>query len=106
MTKPLPKRTPDTMSDAIALSSPSGRMSKSARKKANARLAEALFGPGGATRDQITGGPVPQPTLRERMLRQAQELRDLANHGMSVRRYTQEAERLEKAAAEIDPEMR
>jgi hypothetical protein len=36
----------DTMVDAIALSSPSGRMSKRARKAAEERLANALFGPG------------------------------------------------------------
>ena len=34
-----------TMADAIALSSPSGRMSKRARKAANAVLGDALFGP-------------------------------------------------------------
>ena len=36
----------DTMSDAIALSSPSGRMSKRARKAAQDRITMALFGPG------------------------------------------------------------
>jgi hypothetical protein len=33
------------MADAIALSSPSGRMSKRARTAAQSRLADALFGP-------------------------------------------------------------
>ena len=42
-----PKRTLDTMSEAIALSSPSGRMSKRAKDLAVKRLGEALFGPGG-----------------------------------------------------------
>lgn len=43
----LPPRTMDTMSEAIALSSPSGRMSKRAKIAAQNRLAEKLFGPGG-----------------------------------------------------------
>ena len=37
----------DTMVEAIALSSPSGRMSRRARKAADERLRLALFGPDG-----------------------------------------------------------
>lgn len=40
----LPARTADTMSDAIALDSPNGRMSKRAKDAASRRLAVALFG--------------------------------------------------------------
>src|SRR6185437_2647944 len=40
----LPPRTADTMSDAIALSSPSGRMSERARNAATERLGKQLFG--------------------------------------------------------------
>jgi hypothetical protein len=98
----LPPRTADTMSDAIALSSPNGRMSERAKKAATDRLAESLFGPGGATREQITGGPTPQPTERERLLRQAKRLRDLAARGMNVRKFTKEAERLEAEAARLN----
>ncbi len=43
----LPKRTANTMSEAIALASPSGKMSKRARQAAEKRLSEALFGPNG-----------------------------------------------------------
>lgn len=51
----------DTMSDAIALSSPSGRMSKRARKAATDRLAVALFGPGSGF-----SGFNPEPSEDER----------------------------------------
>jgi hypothetical protein len=89
----LPPRTADTMSDAIALSSPSGRMSKRARAAAEERLSMALFGPGGLQR-----APTPQPSPVERLLAQAARLRDLAERGMSRRRFTREAERLERMA--------
>src|SRR4051812_8870771 len=47
-------RTLDTMSEAIAMSSPSGRTSQRARDAATKRLGEALFGPGGLQK----AGPV------------------------------------------------
>ena len=68
---PIPQRTADTMSEAISMSSPSGHTSKRAQEAAAARLSEALFGPGGLQRPTC-----PQPTERERLLRQAEELRD------------------------------
>ncbi len=83
----------DGMSDAIALSSPSGRMSKRARRDAERRLSLKLFGPNGLQRE-----PTPQPTKRERLLAQAKQLRELAERGMSVRKFTREAERLEAEA--------
>lgn len=92
----LPPRTANTMSDAIALSSPSGRMSKRARREAERRLHLALFGPGG-----LQPTPAPQPSQRERLLRQAARLRDLANRGMSTRRFNREADRLEAQAREL-----
>lgn len=69
----IPARTGDTMVEAIALSSPSGRMSKRARAAAERRLSESLFGPGGLTREQCMG-PVRQPTKLE----QAAKLREYA----------------------------
>jgi hypothetical protein len=42
-TPEMPARTADTMSDAIALSSPNGHMSKRAKDAATARLGRALF---------------------------------------------------------------
>ena len=89
----LPPRTTDTMSDAIALSSPSGRMSKRARKAAEDRLGRALFGEAG-----LQSEPTPQPTERDRMLAQAVRLRDLAARGMNRRAYNREADRLERLA--------
>lgn len=59
MTFELPPRTANTMSDAIAMSSPSGRMSKRAKSAATKALSVALFGPNGLTREQCIGtGPV------------------------------------------------
>lgn len=43
----LPPRMADTMSDAIAMSSPNGRMSKRARKVAEKKLSTSLFGEDG-----------------------------------------------------------
>ena len=93
----LPARTADTMSDAIAMSSPNGRMSKRAKEQASARLAKALFGEH-CTREDIMGR-VPQPSERERHLRQAARLRHFASLGMHPRKYVKEAERLEALAA-------
>ena len=90
----LPKRTADTMSDAIALSSPSGRMSKRARFKYEERLRVALFGVNGLQHE-----PTPQPTARNRLLEQAARLRELAARGMSTKRYLREAEKLEHEAS-------
>jgi len=97
----LPRRTADTMSEAIALSSPNGRMSKRAHEAAMDRLGRALFGDGV---DNIRPR-TPQPSERERLLRQAATLRDLAARGMSVRKFTREADGLEARAAQLeDPE--
>jgi hypothetical protein len=91
-----PKRSADTMSEAIALSSPSGRMSKRARDAANKRLSLALFGPGGLQRPAV-----PQPSEQERDLARATMLRDLANRGMSRGRFHREADKLEAKWKEI-----
>ena len=91
----LPNRTLDTMSEAIALSSPSGRMSKAARKRANERLRVALFGEGGLQRTK------PQQTDAEKaaLLRQrAKDLRGFAANGFRPRAHIKEAERLEAEA--------
>jgi len=74
-------------------------MSKSARKRANARLMLALFGPDGM--------PAPMPpaqtnqTRKEQLLRTAKELRALAARGMHPRAYPREAARLEAEANAI-----
>jgi hypothetical protein len=85
-------RSPDTMLDAIALSSPSGRMSKRARKAAEKRLHTALWP------DGFPAPTCPQPSKQERLMRQAKELRDLADRGMKPRAYRRKAEQLEQQA--------
>lgn len=91
----LPRRTGKTMGDAIALSSPSGRMSKRARAAAQERLRVELFGAGGLARPSIP----PQPSEIERLLQHAARLRDLAARGMRPRAFIRDAEELERRAA-------
>lgn len=98
---PLPPRTPNTMSDAIALSSPSGRMSKRAKATASERLRISLFGKEGMSREDLHGGVTRQPSAKDKLLTQAQRLRDLAARGMSVRKFTREADKLEALAKEM-----
>lgn len=96
-----PQRTPFSTGDAIALSSPSGRMSKRARRAAEKRLELALFGPGGL-REAIRPRPLSATPPAELMRRQAKRLRDLAARGMSVRKFTKEADRLEREAEGLE----
>ena len=97
----LPERTADTMSDAIAMSSPNGRMSKRARMAADKRLSAALFGPDGLTREQLTGT---QTTAQQAGHRReyAQFLRQLAAGGMKPRAHIREALKLEAEAIELE----
>jgi hypothetical protein len=92
----LPPRTSATMSDAIAMSSPSGRMSKRARKAAEKRLSVALFGPSG----YIPEKP-PQEDPVDSRLRRARDFRYMAARGMQVRTFSREAARLEAEAAAL-----
>ena len=85
----LPKRTLDTMSEAIAQSSPDGKMSKAARAKATERLRKSLFGDG-----LKLPGPA-QPTEKERIKRQIKEYGELADRGMSPKKYRKQAKVLE-----------
>ena len=89
-----PPRTADTMSEAIAMSSPDGRMSKRARDAAQKRLGEALFGPGGLRRP----GLPPQPSRRESLLRDAKQFRELAARGFKPRKMIKQAEWCEAEA--------
>ena len=86
----------DTMVEAIALSSPGGRMSKRARKAAERRLSVAIFGEYGLAHPSC-----PQPDKRTQLLRQAAELRALADCGMKIRAYRHKAEQLEAEADEL-----
>ena len=87
------------MGEAIALSSPSGRMSGRARAAADARLRVALFGPTG----HLPAVVVPQPSRRAALLHQAAELRELAARGMKPRAYRRRADELEREAAAANP---
>lgn len=92
----LPPRTSGTMSDAIAMSSPCGRMSKRAHRAATEQLRASLFGEEGY---QPT--PPRQPTEIEALLAHAARLRDLASRGMSVKKFIREAEKAERQVAEL-----
>jgi len=70
--------------------SPSGRVSKRAREAWEKRELARLFDGMGDLRGE---GP-PQPTERERDLRQAQQLEALADRGMCPRKYRRMADEL------------
>ena len=89
----LPARTADTMSEAIAMSSPSGRQSKRSKDAASKRLAKSLFGEKGLQRPTVT-----QPSDELVLRRRASELRGLADRGMSPRKHRKAADELEKKA--------
>lgn len=95
-----PSRTADTMSFAIALSSPNGRMSKRAHVAAQEKLGETLFGPGGLQRP----GLPTQPTERECLLREAAQCRDHAARGMRPRANVKQAEWCEARAGALSTE--
>ena len=88
------KRDLDTMSEAIALSSPSGKMSKQGRNRATERLRVSLFG-----KDGLEPPKHEQPTRKEYLLRNAQQLEALAKNGMKPRAYMKEAEKLRLEAS-------
>lgn len=92
----LPRRTTDTMSEAIAIASPSGEMSKRAKKGAVERLRVSLFGEQGLKRPEPK-----QPSKKDALLQQAKRLRELAERGMKPRAYKKEAKRLEAEAAKL-----
>lgn len=75
----LPPRTLDTMSDAIAIASPNGRMSKRAKEAAEKRLSEALFGPGGLTREKLMGEVTPEQKRTGRIAQLERTLSDFRN---------------------------
>ena len=87
----------DNMSAAIELSSPSGSMSKRARRAAEKRLHDKIFGAGYT----VQAASPKQPNRAETCLRQAKELRELAIRGMKPRAYIKKAIALENEAKEI-----
>jgi hypothetical protein len=94
----LPERTLDTLSDAIALGSPSGSMSKRAREAAQKRLGEKLFGKGGLQKPvRVTN----KKEQAEGLLRHAKLLRELAERGMNPRSGPKQAAKLEADAEKL-----
>ena len=80
-----------------SLISPNGRISKRARKAAMVREYKKLFPEG------LPAPTCAQPSERERLLREANELDALANRGMRVRRFRKQAVEL-RARAEALPQ--
>ena len=74
----------DSMIDAIAISSPSGKMSKRARKAADRRWADKVFTPDvrAAMKPKVT-----QPTEVEILCRNIGQIEDLLTRGMSPKGY-------------------
>lgn len=89
----------DTMSEAIALSSPSGRMSKRARAAALRRLQAMLD----AERGPVTPAPPRYADNDPTLLRQrAADLRAMAARGMKRRAFTRQAAELDARAAALE----
>jgi len=93
----LPARTADTMSDAIAISSPSGSMSGRAQAAAQERLRQQLFG-----REGLKPPEPKQEKESANLRRNAKQLRDLAERGMKPRAYGKKAAEYEARAAELE----
>lgn len=79
-----------------SLLSPSGHMSKRARKAAERREHERLFA------GVNLNGTTPQPTERERLLRHAAVLRDLAERGFRPKYHRKHAAIAEAQAAALN----
>jgi hypothetical protein len=76
--------------------SPNGRVSKATRERDLEKLRQDLFGPQG-----LQQAPVPQPAEAEALMRQAQQLRELAARGMKTKAYMKKAAELEAQAAAL-----
>lgn len=93
----LPTRTPNTMSDAIAICSPNGRMSKRSQEAALRRLHDSIFG---TEPYSLTGEDETPVHVRKAgsLRRAAKDLRDLAAKGMQPRKFLKKAFQLEAEA--------
>jgi 5'-deoxynucleotidase YfbR-like HD superfamily hydrolase len=78
--------------------SPSGHISKRSKKIYMDKFIKELFPEG---MKEAIKPKIKQPTEKERMLMQAKRLQDLADAGMSARKYTKEAAKLRAQAARI-----
>ena len=84
-----------------SLLSPSGKMSKTARKRANERETKRLFPDGFWDKPEKSEKEKNAEKIKS-LRRNARFLRDLATRGMCVRKYPKEANRLEKEAAKLE----
>ncbi len=75
--------------------SPSGHVSKRAKRASDERVRRQLFG------DGLPWPTCRQPSERERLLQQAAELRGLSERGMKPRAYLRRAKQLEARAKAI-----
>ena len=75
-----------------SLLSPSGHVSRRAKRASDERVRQELFG------DGLSWPTCPQPSERDILLRQAADLRVLADRGMRPRAYRRQAVELEKRA--------
>jgi hypothetical protein len=99
----LPERSADTMSDAIAMSSPNGSMSKRAQEAAQERLRQDLFGKDGL---QISAPTVTDANKARQLRARAEQLRNMANGGFKPRVHRAEADRLDSEAAALEAKSR
>jgi hypothetical protein len=89
----LPPRSANTMSDAISVSSPNGRVSKRSQAAAQERIRQELFG-----KDGLQLPAVAQPSEADALIRKAKGLRELAARGVKPRAYIKQAEEWERQA--------
>lgn len=84
-----------------SLLSPSGKMSKAARKRANAREAKRLFPAGFWNKPEESETDKRKREIKS-LRRNAKQLREIAARGMCIRKYPKEAARLEAEADELE----
>ena len=96
--------TAESMGDAIAMSSPSGSMSKRARRASERLWWERHVETDPALKAALTMQPreCRQPTEAEDCIRRGEELLRLAAGGMKPRAYKREGERLLARARELN----
>lgn len=78
-----------------SLLSPSGKTSRRARKAAQERVRQELFG------DGLPFPACEQPTKKEQLLQNAKMWRGLADRGMSPRKHGKAAEKAELEASKL-----
>ena len=96
----MPATKTQTLSDHILLS-PSGKISKVARKRANERERKRLFPDGFWDKPKESEADKRKREIKS-LRRNAKQLREIAARGMCVRSYPKEAARLEAEADKLE----